>query len=280
MDTAGFAGLDAGPRADIIDEQKLHVNAIGKTNEEYKEQVMILRTAETVNRRMLRAERERDIVISRTNKMKSMSEKIMNKLIRMNTMAYREQLMINMRINQTIDQMIMHVATGLVNAFMVSGIALMTFTFRLQRLVETFMQFEKELMNAQSIFQTTDEVLFSLSDQIVEFGTRYGISLGTASEGLYTLASAGLTAAESQEVLQNTLKLSMAVQGDHETIAKLTTQTIFGFGLEMSDSAELTDKFAHAINKSLIEFSIPMIRLSFIIIESTFSITTSSKSGL
>ena len=83
----------------------------------------------------------------------------------MNTMAYREQLMINMRINQTIDQMIMHVATGLVNAFMVSGIALMTFTFRLQRLVETFMQFEKELMNAQSIFQTTDEVLFSLSCQ-------------------------------------------------------------------------------------------------------------------
>ena len=96
--------------------------------------------------------------------------------------------------------------------------------------------------------------MFSLSDQIVEFGTRYGISLGTASEGLYTLASAGLTAAESQEVLQNTLKLSMAVQGDHETIAKLTTQTIIGFGLEMSDSAELTDKFAHAINKSLIEY--------------------------
>ena len=46
----------------------------------------------------------------------------------------------------------------------------------------------------------------------------------------------------------------MAVQGDHDTIAKLTTQTIFGFGLQMSDSAELTDKFAHAINMSLIEY--------------------------
>ena len=55
-------------------------------------------------------------------------------------------------------------------------------------------------------------------------------------------------------MLNDVLILSMAVQGDHETIAKLTTQTIFGFGLEMSDSAALTDKFAHAINKSLIEY--------------------------
>ena len=112
----------------------------------------------------------------------------------------------------------------------------------------------KELLNAQSIFQTTNDILFSLSDEIVNFGTQYGISLNTASEGLYTLASAGLSASDSQTVLANTLKLSMAVQGDHDTIAKLTTQTIFGFGLEMEESAELTDKFAHAINMSLIEY--------------------------
>ena len=43
--------------------------------------------------------------------------------------------------------------------------------------------------------------------------------------GLYQLASAGLSAAESMEVLTETLKLSMAVQGDHNTISKLVTQT-------------------------------------------------------
>ena len=112
----------------------------------------------------------------------------------------------------------------------------------------------KKLMNAQSIFQTNQETLFGLSDQIVSFGNTYGISMQDASQGLYTLASAGLDAEESMMVLNNTLKLAMAVQGDHETVAKLTTQTIFGFGLEMSDSAELTDKFAHSINKSLIEY--------------------------
>ena len=46
----------------------------------------------------------------------------------------------------------------------------------------------------------------------------------------------------------------MAVQGDHNTIAKLTTQTLKGFDMEMSQSAEVTDKFAHAIQKSLIEY--------------------------
>ena len=70
----------------------------------------------------------------------------------------------------------------------------------------------------------------------------------------YQLASAGLSAEDSLSVLNDTLTLSMAVQGDHNTISKLTTQTIFGFGLEMSDSTALVDKFAHAINKSLIEY--------------------------
>ena len=46
----------------------------------------------------------------------------------------------------------------------------------------------------------------------------------------------------------------MAVQGDHNTIAKLTTQTLMGFSMEMDQAAEVTDKFAHVIQKSLIEY--------------------------
>ena len=254
FDTAGFAKLDAQARADIIDTQRLHTQELGKTNKGYQANLSILRQAETVHRRMSRAEKERDITIARANKLKAVSLKIQNRLLAVNTAAMREQIQLQMRMNQAFDSAVQHVGGGLVNAFMASGIAIMTFHFKLQQLVDTFQQFEKELMNAQSIFQTTNEVLFSLSDEIVKFGTQFGISLGTAAEGLYTLASAGLSATDSQEVLANTLKLSMAVQGDHDTIAKLTTQTIFGFGLQMSDSAALTDKFAHAINMSLIEY--------------------------
>jgi len=135
-----------------------------------------------------------------------------------------------------------------------SIITLTLFYYKLNQVVQEFMQFEKELINAQSIFQTTNETLYSLSNQIVRFGTEFGISYDNAAKGLYQFASAGLSAEDSIKVLNDTLKLSMAVQGDHNTISKLTTQVIFGFGLSMDDATEVTDKFAHAINKSLIEY--------------------------
>jgi len=158
------------------------------------------------------------------------------------------------QFNRQVETMANSFKTTLVGAIAVSTAATTAFFNKLDGVRQQFQAFEEELMNAQSIFQANQDTLFGLSDQIVDFGNQYGISMQDASQGLYTLASAGLDAQQSMDVLNNTLKLSMAVQGDHETIAKLTTQTIFGFGLEMSDSAELTDKFAHSINKSLIEY--------------------------
>ena len=155
---------------------------------------------------------------------------------------------------QQLDAVQTSFSTTVTQSIAVAGAAFMALKMKMDQVIGTFQEFEKQLINAQSIFQTSQDTLFGLSDQIVEFGTQYGISLDNAAEGLYQFASAGLSAAESQMVLQDTLKLAMAVNGDHNTIAKLTTQTIFGFGLEMSDSAALTDKFAHAINKSLIEY--------------------------
>jgi len=135
-----------------------------------------------------------------------------------------------------------------------SVITLTLFYYKLNQVVDGFMQFEKELVNAQSIFQTTNETLYTLSNQIVRFGTEFGISYDNAAKGLYQFASAGLSAEDSIKVLNDTLKLSMAVQGDHSTISKLTTQVLFGFGLGMDEATAVTDKFAHAINKSLIEY--------------------------
>jgi len=168
-------------------------------------------------------------------------------VIRRMNQALKEQAMLYMQMGQ-------ETLMNFKNAVMMSGVAIMMLGFRLHTTTEEFKAFENELINAQSIFQTSQETLYSLSDEIVEFGQKFGIAMGKASEGLYQLASAGLSAEESIMVLTNTLKLAMAVQGDHNTIAKLTTQVIFGFGMQMSDSAILTDKFAHAINKSLIEY--------------------------
>jgi TP901 family phage tail tape measure protein len=140
------------------------------------------------------------------------------------------------------------------NVLQQSVITLTLFYYKINQVVEGIKGFQQELMNAQSIFQTTNETLYGLSNQIVEFGSQFGISYNNAAKGLYQFASAGLSADDSMKVLNDTLKLSMAVQGDHNTISKLTTQVIFGFGLEMDEATAVTDKFAHAINKSLIEY--------------------------
>jgi len=140
------------------------------------------------------------------------------------------------------------------NAFIVGTAAAAAFAYKVQPLAEDVLEFERTLINANSVFGESKDMLFEVSDELVKFGLRYGITTEKAAEGLYQLASAGLSAAESQTVLQHTLKLAMATQGDHNTLAKLTVQTIKGFGYEMDMAETLTDKFAHSIQKSLIEW--------------------------
>ena len=128
------------------------------------------------------------------------------------------------------------------------------FYYKLSEATEQLQTFERELLNANSVFGLTRDELFKTSQTIVQFGQEFGLAMDNGAAGLYQLASAGLSANEAMEVLPHTLKLSMAVQGDHNTISKLTAQTLFGFGMEMDQAGILTDKFAHAIQKSLIEY--------------------------
>ncbi len=132
--------------------------------------------------------------------------------------------------------------------------ALAAFFWQLEGLTSELREFEQELLNANSVFQLTRSELYDTGELITQFGQEFGMSMQNGATGLYQLASAGITANEAISVLPETLKLSMAVQGDHNTISKLTAQTLFGFGLPMSQAAEVTDKFAHAIQKSLIEY--------------------------
>ena len=131
---------------------------------------------------------------------------------------------------------------------------LAAFGYKLQQSTSELVEFERELLNANSVFNLTNDSLFTVGNEIIKFGNEFGIATQNGATGLYQLASAGLEADEAMKVLPETLKLSMAVQGDHNTISKLTAQTLFGFGMEMDQAAEITDKFAFAIQKSLIEY--------------------------
>ena len=132
--------------------------------------------------------------------------------------------------------------------------ALTAFYYKLNENTQELINFERELLNANSVFRVTNDELFDVGNQVVQFGQKFGLEMQNGAEGLYQLASAGLSAADSATVLTETLKLAMAVQGDHNTISKLVTQTLFGFEMEMNQAGEVADKFAFAIQKSLIEY--------------------------
>ena len=244
-----------------IDERKLAIEAtkeqIGLTEINSEQHQILTEWLEEqllVDRQITAAEKDRNKVIRQGSYLIRQSAREMEMGMSKNNVKLREFKQNLMEANMQLNQMANTIKMGLTQALMTSAIVLVSFGFKLSRLTEQFREFEQELMNANSIWQESNEVLYQASDTIVQFSTQYGIALNDATEGLYQMASAGLEAAEAQAILKDTLLLSMAVQGDHETLSKLTIQTIKGFGLEMSDSAELTDKFAYAINMSLLEW--------------------------
>ena len=146
------------------------------------------------------------------------------------------------------------IKAGFTEAVRESVSVLTGFYYELNQATTALIDFEAELLNANSVFNVTRDELFATSNVITQFGQQFGLEMQNGATGLYQLASAGLSADESMQILPETLKLSMAVQGDHNTIAKLTTQTLFGFEMGAERAAEVTDKFAHAIQNSLIEY--------------------------
>jgi TP901 family phage tail tape measure protein len=166
----------------------------------------------------------------------------------------KEKNRLTQEYTRHIDEAAEKIGGTLKNAFVIGTAAIAALNYKLMAVVQGFQEFEKQLINANSIWQESNETLFAISDSVVEFGLKFGVEMNNATSGLYQYASAGVSAAEAMMMLQHTLKLSMAVQGDHNTLSKLTTQTIMGFNMEFSQAEEVTDKFAHAINKSLIEW--------------------------
>ena len=166
----------------------------------------------------------------------------------------RNQVRLQEKISRAVLQTADTVRTKFNEALRTSVMILTAVGYKLSQNTQELIAFERELLNANSVFHLTNEELFKVGNTIIEFGNEFGIATQNGATGLYQLASAGLTANEALKVLPETLKLSMAVQGDHNTISKLTAQTLFGFGMEMDQAAIITDKFAFAIQKSLIEY--------------------------
>jgi len=245
----------------MVAEEKAHLKTLDKKTDEYKDQVGEIEALERQERDMKNLHEELIQQEKKAGRLKSKNAKKEREADRKKkeidrALIQRQKVIAQglQRIGKVASMTAGKISSGLKNAFVIGTAAAAAFFYKMQPLAETVQEFEKTIINANSVFNVTREELHSVSDEMVRFTLKYGVASQDMATGLYQLASAGLTAAESQEVLQHTMKLAMATQGDHNALAKLTVQTIMGFGMEMTDSAELVDKFAHSIQKSLIEW--------------------------
>jgi len=268
MDMDEFAKKDVETRKRAINltkrmvkDEKARLAQLTKGSKGYKKLKKEIKGLEAQEKQMVnlsediyQQEKKNQNVKRKTSKEERKAEKkkiIAQKKIQM---GLKNQTAATKRLGQVASASAAKIKAGLTNAFVIGTAAAMAFFYKMQPLSESVLEFEKTIINANSVFNVTKKELFDVSDSMVNFTLKYGVSAQDTATGLYQLASAGLSAAESQEVLQSTMKLAMATQGDHNTLAKLTVQTIMGFGMEMSQTEELTDKFAHSIQKSLIEW--------------------------
>jgi len=115
--------------------------------------------------------------------------------------------------------------------------------------------FEKQLINMHSIMVGsggTIDQMWNMGEVAVGLSMKFNKSADEIAGGLYHLASAGLTYEQILQVIQPTLELAVATQGDYVKIAKDVVQVIKGFNMEMTDANHVADVMAWTIQHSLV----------------------------
>ena len=80
-------------------------------------------------------------------------------------------------VAQKTKELVQTLKTGFTEAVQNSTVALTAFYYKLNQSTETLISFERELLNANSVFNITREELFKTGDEIVQFGQKFGLEM-------------------------------------------------------------------------------------------------------
>lgn len=123
-------------------------------------------------------------------------------------------------------------------------------TLAAKKSITTFSTFEQSLANVQSVARATPEEFAKIEEAAREAGETTKFSATEAADALYSLASAGLDAAEATAALDGVLKLAGATGSDLAFTSATVTAALSQFGLEADQSTEVANTFAAAIGNS------------------------------
>lgn len=116
--------------------------------------------------------------------------------------------------------------------------------------IKTFTSFEQSLANVQSVARATPEEFERIEQAAREAGETTKFTATEAADALYSLASAGLDAAEATEALDGVLKLAGATGSDLAFTSATVTSALSQFGLAADQSIDVANTLAAAIGNS------------------------------
>jgi TP901 family phage tail tape measure protein len=109
--------------------------------------------------------------------------------------------------------------------------------------------FEAQLRTINTIARETPEGLSRIGDSIREIARETGTPLEELTQGYYDLLSAGIKAADAQNVLTNANKLAIGGLASAAETVDLLTTAINVYGGDATKAAQFTDEFAASIER-------------------------------
>lgn len=125
---------------------------------------------------------------------------------------------------------------------------------------QNVVQLEDEFNKLQAISGATDVEMRKLAGSIMEVGNNSRYSTLEIAQGATTIAQAGFSAAETAEVLRNSLDLAAASGSSPAESIDLMTSALGSFNLQAEESGRVADVITAGLNKT--KLGIEQMRLS------------------
>ena len=115
---------------------------------------------------------------------------------------------------------------------------------------DTFRNFEQSMRNTYSVMSASGAEMEALRQKAEEMGATTRFSASQAANALYSLGSAGQTAAQAMNSLDGVLQLAGATGSDLAFTSSTIASTLSQFNLSAEKSGHIADVFSLAISKS------------------------------
>ena len=116
--------------------------------------------------------------------------------------------------------------------------------------LDTFTNFEQSMQNTFSVMGASASEMEALRKKAEDMGATTRFSASQAADALYSLGSAGQSAAQAMNSLDGVLQLAGATGSDLAFTSSTIASTLSQFNLSAEKSAHIADVFSLAISKS------------------------------